>query len=196
MHHPHACVSTQPRLQQVPITEYMRHVQLAFLENKYCHYFKWRLYYAMSGESNLKTVILQVCNTILNECIVYERAQLPNLSKSSHEKKKKKKNLHNCSPAESFTKPSTVTGSHGVQSEEQAKSYLDVTQLFGPSCVLLTERQNHVPACFDWPWGGGRDWKRFAREAGKTGSVCSWVYALFCAFKFQLKFIPNGIQLF
>ena len=42
-----------------------------------------------------------------------------------------------------------VTGSHGVQSEEQAKSYLDASQLFNLFYVLLTERQNHVPACYD-----------------------------------------------
>lgn len=83
---------------------------------------------------------LQVCNAILNERIVCERAWLPNLYKAAVKT--------NCSPVKSVSKPFTVTGSHGPQSEEQAKSYLGVTQLFSPSCVLLTERQNRVPACY------------------------------------------------
>lgn len=60
---------------------------------------------------------------------------------------------------------------------------LIVTQLFSMSCVLLTERQNHVLDCYDWPWREiGNESPVFA---GKTGSVCLQVYALFWPFKFR-----------
>lgn len=41
------------------------------------------------------------------------------------------------------------------------------------------------------------DWNGIAGEAGRTGSVCSRVYALFCFFPFifQLKFAPSEMQL-
>lgn len=45
----------------------------------------------------------------------------------------KKRTQNNCSPVKAVGKPSTGTGSHGLQSVEQAKSYLVVMQLFGPT---------------------------------------------------------------
>lgn len=91
----------------------------------------------------------------------------------------KKRTQNNCSPVKAVSKPSTRTGSHGLQSEEQAKSYLVVTQLFGPTCALLTERQKKNPRYLPAVTDLGGDWKRFASEAGRTGSVCLRVYALF-----------------
>lgn len=118
---------------------------------------------------------------------MYESALLPNLSKSSHEKK-----TSNCSPFKSLCKPSTATGSHGSQSEERAKAYLDVTQLFSPSSVLLTKPCGCLQGLT-------------LREIGKVSPVRQVgleVFAhgcmlCFCFFPFilQLKFASSQMQL-
>lgn len=114
-----------------------------FTKNKYNHYFKWWLYYAMSGESNLKAVIYRCVIQSLISALCVSVLGCPTYLNPVYQKKTQ----NNCSPVKSVCKPSTATGSHGLQSEEQVKSHLDVTQLFSPACVLLTERQNHVPVC-------------------------------------------------
>lgn len=76
--------------QQVHTTKHTRQVHLAFFKNKYCHYFKCRLYCAMSGESNLKAVIYRCVTRSDLMSALCMSVQLPNLSKSSREKKKPK----------------------------------------------------------------------------------------------------------
>lgn len=66
----------------------------------------------------------------------------------------KKKTKNYCSPVKSVGKPSTVTGSHGWQSEEQAKSYLDVTQQFSP-VLCFVDRKTKPRARLLWLTLGG-----------------------------------------
>lgn len=131
-------------------------------KNKYDHY-KWHLETChASGQSKLLKLahFLRLCNAILNYC-VWASPTYPNLAVKNNPKtivlllsqsaKKKKK------------KTSTVTGSHAPHSDEQAESYLDVTQLFGPSLVFCWQKDKTMclPALTDL--GRGRLGKRRRR---------------------------------
>lgn len=185
-------VSFQIIPQQVSISKYMRHTCPSCLKkNKYCHCFKWQLCYAMSGESNVKTVVYGCVTRSLMSALCTSRLGCPTYLNPAVTKKKRTQN--NCSPVKSVSKLSTVTGSHGLQSEEQAKSYLVVTQLFSPTCVLLTERQNPC-TCLLW---------LTLREIGNDSPVRQVrleVFAYGCMLCFERlntnwSLEPHGIQL-
>lgn len=123
-------------------------------KNKYDHY-KWHLETRhASGQSKLLKLahFLRLCNAILNYC-VWASPTYPNLAVknnpktivlllSQSAKKTTKKNFH------SYRFPcSTQWRASRVLSWCHAA-------IWPQSCVLLTERQNHVPACLDWPWEG------------------------------------------
>lgn len=142
-------------------------------KNKYDHY-KWHLEtrHTSAQSKPLKLAhFLRLCNAILKYCV---RASQPNLSKPSCEKQPE----DNCTPVKSVSththkkKSSTVTGSHAPHSDEQAESYLDVMQLFGPSLVFCWQKDKTMclPACLDWPWEGEAGWE----EEEEDGNNSPW----------------------